>query len=173
MLKRNKIILRSTLFVLTVTVLSSCNPFYNGGYKATKEDCLKAKKYLYNGFYEIAPTGKFFGMVGNDSITVGIKPLIGFDKITVIQKSHDDFGRPLANVELNNEATIVFENFTGTNIGKKLAIIANDKLLEAPIINGKISGGMVQISMDSNEEEVDKLVKDIQIISQCTKVKSK
>lgn len=168
----NKILFRRLSFALLLIIFSSCNKFFKEKYKVTKEDCLNAKSHLYNGLYEVETSGKFFGLEGRDSILVGNKPIISLDNVLEVQKSYDEIGRPMPIVKLNKEAAKVFENFTRDNIGKKLAIIVNDKLLMAPIINDKIAGGKVQVSMNSTEEEVDKLVKDISIISQCSKKKN-
>lgn len=47
---------------------------------------------------------------------------------------------------LSEKKAIEFEKITGDNIGKRLAIVVDNKVLTFPTIQAKISGGRIQIS---------------------------
>lgn len=51
----------------------------------------------------------------------------------------DQFGQPAVNFELKSEAAKKFEEFTEKNIGKRLAIVLDEKVVSAPVIRSKIS----------------------------------
>ncbi|RUM28063.1 MAG: protein translocase subunit SecD [Aquifex sp.] len=51
----------------------------------------------------------------------------------------DEFGQPAVNFELKSEAAEKFGKFTEENIGKRLAIVLDNKVVSAPVIRSKIS----------------------------------
>ncbi|MDX9813237.1 MAG: protein translocase subunit SecD [Sulfurimonadaceae bacterium] len=54
--------------------------------------------------------------------------------------------RPVINFALNGEGAAIFGDFTGKNVGKRLAIVLDGKVYSAPVINERIGGGHGQIS---------------------------
>nr|WP_315519036.1 protein translocase subunit SecD [uncultured Campylobacter sp.] len=53
---------------------------------------------------------------------------------------------PIINFTLNSEGARIFGDFTGANVGKRLAIVLDGKVYSAPVINERIGGGSGQIS---------------------------
>lgn len=53
---------------------------------------------------------------------------------------------PIINFTLNAEGARIFGDFTGNNVGKRLAIVLDGKVYSAPVINERIGGGSGQIS---------------------------
>ncbi len=51
----------------------------------------------------------------------------------------DEFGQPAVNFELKGEAAEKFGKFTEENIGKRLAIVLDNKVVSAPVIRSRIS----------------------------------
>ncbi len=51
----------------------------------------------------------------------------------------DEFGQPAVNFELKSEAAEKFGEFTEKNIGKRLAIVLDNKVVSAPVIRSRIS----------------------------------
>ena len=51
----------------------------------------------------------------------------------------DQFGQPAVNFELKSEAAEKFGEFTQKNIGKRLAIVLDNKVVSAPVIRSRIS----------------------------------
>ncbi len=58
----------------------------------------------------------------------------------------DQNNRPLINFKLNAEGSEIFGEFTGNNVGKRLAVVLDGKVYSAPNINERIGGGSGQIS---------------------------
>ncbi len=62
------------------------------------------------------------------------------------QMTFDDLGRPQISLTFNSDGGKIFEDVTGRNIGKPLAIFLDNELIEAPVVEGRISGGEAQIT---------------------------
>ena len=60
---------------------------------------------------------------------------------------------PIINFTLNAEGARIFGDFTGSNVGKRLAIVLDGKVYSAPVINERIGGGSGQISGGFTVEE--------------------
>ncbi|MFZ3301866.1 MAG: protein translocase subunit SecD [Microgenomates group bacterium] len=66
-------------------------------------------------------------------------------------------GKPSVSIEFTEEGSKKFEEITGRNIGKPLAIVLDQDLVSAPTVNEKIVGGTAQISGSFTVEEANKL----------------
>lgn len=77
---------------------------------------------------------------------------VGFDQTTY---------KPLVSLEFNEEGAKIFEELTGRNIGKILAIYIDGQLISAPNVNEAISGGKAQISGSFTVEEVKELARNL------------
>ncbi|MDO5045082.1 protein translocase subunit SecD [Campylobacter sp.] len=60
---------------------------------------------------------------------------------------------PIISFTLNAEGARIFGDFTGANVGKRLAIVLDGKVYSAPVINERIGGGNGQISGGFSVEE--------------------
>lgn len=58
----------------------------------------------------------------------------------------DSLGHPIVDIHFNRDATKRFADFTRQNTRKRLAIIIDGKVYEAPIIMDEIPGGEAQIA---------------------------
>lgn len=58
----------------------------------------------------------------------------------------DETGAPKISIEFNAEGAKKFEEITGRNIGKPLAIYLDNQMISAPTVNQKISGGKGEIT---------------------------
>jgi protein-export membrane protein SecD len=57
---------------------------------------------------------------------------------------------------LNRQGAILFARFTGENIGRRIAIVLDDRVRSAPVVQSKIAGGEGRITgLDSDEEASD------------------
>ncbi|MBP3224924.1 MAG: protein translocase subunit SecD [Campylobacter sp.] len=54
--------------------------------------------------------------------------------------------QPIINFTLNSQGAQIFGDFTGENVGRRLAIVLDGKVYSAPRINERIGGGSGQIS---------------------------
>lgn len=58
----------------------------------------------------------------------------------------DKLNKPIVSLNFNEAGAKIFEEITGENIGKPLAIFIDNQLTDMPQVNEKISGGSAQIS---------------------------
>ena len=65
----------------------------------------------------------------------------------------DTSSYPVINFTLNSEGAKKFGDYTGANVGKRLAIVLDNKVYSAPSINERIGGGSGQISGSFSQEE--------------------
>jgi preprotein translocase subunit SecD len=56
-------------------------------------------------------------------------------------------GRPEVSVTFDHEGANLFEKASGSNIGRKMAIILDEKITSAPVIESRIGGGRARITM--------------------------
>lgn len=69
----------------------------------------------------------------------------------------DEFGSPIVHLEFNPEGSAKFAQITGAHIGEQLAIVLDNKVHSAPVIQGRITGGMAQITGRFSLEEAQNL----------------
>ena len=65
----------------------------------------------------------------------------------------DNVGRPEIAVQFNTPAAEAFAKLTRENIGRRVAVIIDGKIMTAPIIKAAIEGGSAVISGDFDERE--------------------
>jgi preprotein translocase subunit SecD len=56
-------------------------------------------------------------------------------------------GRPEVGITFDNEGANIFEKLSGSNIGRKMAIILDEKVTSAPVIESRIGGGRARITL--------------------------
>jgi len=64
------------------------------------------------------------------------------------QVNADQFGKPEVQFELNTGGAQLFSRVTEANVGKRLAIVLDGKILSMPLIRERIPGGQVRITGD-------------------------
>lgn len=69
----------------------------------------------------------------------------------------DDMGAPIVHLEFNAEGSAKFAQVTGTHINEQLAIVLDNKVHSAPVIQARITGGMAQITGRFTFEEAQNL----------------
>lgn len=74
---------------------------------------------------------------------------LGFDQYT---------NEPLVHIEFTKEGSDLFEEITGRNVGKPVAIFLDNQLLTQPVVEQKITGGKAQITGKFTVEEARTLV---------------
>lgn len=65
---------------------------------------------------------------------------------------------PQVSLEFNEEGAKIFEELTGANVGKTIAIFLDGQLIEAPVVQQKITGGKAQITGRFTVEDARLLV---------------
>ncbi len=66
--------------------------------------------------------------------------------ITNAKVDFGQYGEPVVSLEFNSEGGKSFSDITGANVGRRLAIVLDDKVQSAPVINERIPSGRAQIS---------------------------
>ncbi len=67
------------------------------------------------------------------------------------------FGEPYVSITLNSKGATTFANLTATNVGKRLAIVLDGKVVSAPVIREAIPSGQAQISGNFSVEAANDL----------------
>ena len=67
------------------------------------------------------------------------------------------FGEPYVSLTLNSKGAQIFANVTATNVGKRLAIVLDGKVVSAPVIREAIPSGQAQISGNFTVEQANDL----------------
>jgi preprotein translocase subunit SecD len=70
-------------------------------------------------------------------------------------------GQPAINIELSEEGKELFAAITKENLNKRLAIVMNGQLHEAPVIRSEITDGKAQITGNFTAEEAQALAAKI------------
>lgn len=60
---------------------------------------------------------------------------------------------PVVSMEMNTEGSADWSRITGSNIGKRIAIVLDNSVFSAPVVRNKISGGNSQIEGMANIQE--------------------
>ncbi|MFP4481545.1 MAG: protein translocase subunit SecD [Thermovirgaceae bacterium] len=69
----------------------------------------------------------------------------------------DNLGRPVVTLEFDNEGSRQFDEATAGNVGRQIAIVLDGKVISAPVVQERISGGNAQISGNFSTDEAQRL----------------
>lgn len=84
-------------------------------------------------------------------------PILDGERLTDARTGFDQNNRPMINFVLDGEGAQTFGNFSGKNVGKRLAIVLDNKVYSAPVIRERIGGGSGQISGNFTLQEANDL----------------
>lgn len=70
-------------------------------------------------------------------------------------------GRPEVSITFDSEGASLFEKASGASIGRKMAIILDEKISSAPTIEGRIGGGRARITMGGYSDNIQQEAKDL------------
>lgn len=73
-------------------------------------------------------------------------PVLDGSMLTDARVAFDQSNQPVINFTLNSEGAKIFGNFSGDNVGKRMAVVLDDIVYSAPVIRERIGGGSGQIS---------------------------
>ena len=90
------------------------------------------------------------------------RPVVTGDEFADVQADFDFNGNPTVSFRLNPSATRSFGEYTSENIGHPFAIVLNDEVISAPVIQSPILGGRGTITGNFTMDEVTNLVKTLQ-----------
>lgn len=73
-------------------------------------------------------------------------PVLDGSMLTDARVAFDQSNQPVINFTLNSEGAKIFGNFSGDNVGKRMAVVLDNIVYSAPVIRERIGGGSGQIS---------------------------
>ncbi len=73
-------------------------------------------------------------------------PVLDGSMLTDARVAFDQSNQPVINFTLNSEGAKIFGNFSGDNVGKRMAVVLDNVVYSAPVIRERIGGGSGQIS---------------------------
>ncbi|MEC7670081.1 MAG: protein translocase subunit SecD, partial [Pseudomonadota bacterium] len=84
-------------------------------------------------------------------------PVVTGEELVDAQPSFDQNGRPAVNFRFNTSGARKFGDYTAENIGEPFAIVLDNEVISAPVIQAHIAGGSGIITGNFNVEESTKL----------------
>ncbi len=85
------------------------------------------------------------------------RALLSGDVITEASQTFDEQGKPAVSMQMNSLGTKAWKKITAQHIGKQVAIVLDDYVYSAPVINTVIPNGNSQISGNFTFEEAQDL----------------
>lgn len=82
----------------------------------------------------------------NQLILLKAIPILNGSMLTDAKATFDQNGQPVVSFSLDSRGAKIFADFSASNIGKRMAIVLDDKVYSAPVIRERIGGGSGQIS---------------------------
>ena len=97
----------------------------------------------------------------NQKLTVKSNPVIPIKHFELFFKSKPkNSDNPSLLIKLDDEGAELFYKVTIKSVGKRLAIVVNEKILSAPIVQVGIRGGHIGVS-SITDEEIDEVLEQI------------
>src|SRR5690606_27011975 len=91
-------------------------------------------------------------------IVVRRRALVSGEMLTDAYPTFDEFGRPAVGFRFDSQGARRFGDATRQNVGKPFAIVLDDKVVSAPVIQTPILTGSGQITGSFSQQEVNDLV---------------
>lgn len=101
----------------------------------------------------ILPFVDFASGESSDKILLKEIPILDGSMITDARVAYDERGQPVISFSLNAIGAKIFGDFSGANVGKRMAVVLDNKVYSAPVIRERIGGGSGQISGSFSAEE--------------------
>lgn len=77
--------------------------------------------------------------------------LTGEELAEAFVRMDQEQNRPYVALEFKANGAKIFEEITGANIGKRLAIVLDGNVYSAPVVQGRIAGGSAQITLGTGD----------------------
>ena len=82
----------------------------------------------------------------NQKILLKAIPILDGAMLTDARAAYDQNGQPIINFTFNAQGGKIFGDFSGKNVGNRMAVVLDGKVYSAPVIRERIGGGSGQIS---------------------------
>jgi SecD/SecF fusion protein len=83
-------------------------------------------------------------------------PLEG-DVVTDARQTLDQTSRPAVSMQMNADGARKWRNLTGQNVGRRIAVVLDDYVYTAPVVNGEIPSGQSEIAGNFTLQEAQDL----------------
>jgi preprotein translocase subunit SecD len=93
------------------------------------------------------------GSVSKEPVVLHREAVLTGQYITDARTAFDQYGQPYVSLNFNPRGAKIFERVTGENVNRRLAIVLDDVVHSAPVIQERISGGRASISGRFTAEE--------------------
>jgi len=77
--------------------------------------------------------------------------------LTKADTTFDQFGKAAVSLRFNGTGAKLFDDATAVNVGKQIAIVLDNVVISAPVVQQRISGGEAQITGKFTTEEANRL----------------
>lgn len=98
-----------------------------------------------------------YAMGNGEKLLLKAVPIIDGEMITDAKVAYDQNSQPVVSFSLDSKGAKLFGDFSGANVGKRMAIVLDGKVYSAPVIRERIGGGSGQISGNFTSEEASDL----------------
>jgi preprotein translocase subunit SecD len=149
--------MKKTLMLIMPAFILLCSCASAGFYKAGGTGALQIR-FAVDG--PVSECAVIKDMKGAD-IFVEKEVLFSSQDIDIAAVVYNQYGRPAIRVQLTNPAGARFEEITGKNAGRKMAIIVDGVCVFAAMIQERIPGGDIIINGDFTAEEADGIARKI------------
>jgi len=85
------------------------------------------------------------------------KLYVGGKNLTKAETTFDQLGKAAVSISFNAEGAQLFDSATAMNVGKQIAIVLDDTVISAPVVQQRISGGNAQITGKFTVDEANRL----------------
>ena len=92
-----------------------------------------------------------------EKIAVDEQVALTGDLISNASPAYDNNNQALVSMSFNRRGADLFDQLTGANVGKRLAIVLDGRVQSAPVIRGRISGGSASIEGNFTPSEANDL----------------
>ena len=115
-----------------------------------------------SGFYLLTPdTSKSQGvkpLYESEYYFLDSIPVIPIMYVDSIYKKYDKYNNRFELVfTFNHTGTLIWSEFTWKNINRKVGLVINNQLLNAPTIQGQIPNGISSLTLPYSEKQIDDL----------------
>ncbi len=85
------------------------------------------------------------------------KSYVNGKNLTKADTTFDQFGKAAVSLKFSAEGSKLFDEATAANVGKQIAIVLDNLVISAPVVQQRISGGEAQITGKFSTEEANRL----------------
>jgi preprotein translocase subunit SecD len=153
------------LFTFLLGIIIFCNCNFTDNKIVNKPEQSEAKiisdSILQTGFYYVKRDSEFLKrQLDKDSVCFFIDPtpIVTAKNITSLEIKQNIYGSIILVIKFDDNGTEAWSEATRKWVGRQIAFVLDDKLLEVPIVNSQITGGVAALNRGIySREELEKI----------------